>query len=256
MNNPQQVLLVTGSSRGIGAEIARQAADAGWAVCINYATSADEADGVVRQITEAGGAAMSARADVGDEAQVEEMFREIDATLGPVNGLVNNAGINGNVCRVDDLDAAVSLNLFRVNILGAFLCAKHAIRRMAKRHGGNGGAIVNVSSAASKHGGPFTYIDYAASKGALDTFTVGLAREQADEGIRVNTLRPGATMTELSQQWAKDNPDWLQWVMDQVPLGRPAETREIARAALFLLSDKSSYMTGATMDVCGGWVSP
>ena len=256
MSKSQKVLLVTGSSRGIGAEIARRAASDGWAVCINYASSADEASGVVEQITGSGGRAMAVQADVGDDDQVAAMFDAIDAELGRVNGLVNNAGINGNVCRVDELDAAVSLNLFRINILGAFLCAKHAIRRMAVRYGGGGGNIVNVSSAASKHGGPFTYIDYAASKGALDTFTVGLAREQADQGIRVNTLRPGATMTELSQQWAKDNPDWLQWVMDQVPLGRPAETSEIAEAALFLLSDKSSYMTGATMDVCGGWVSP
>ena len=256
MNEPRKVLLVTGASRGIGAEIARQAATEGWSVCINYATSAEEADGVVEQIAAAGGNAMSARADVGDDDQVAAMFNDIDDTLGPVSGLVNNAGINGNVCRVDDLDAAVSLNLFRVNILGCFLCAKHAIRRMARRYGGNGGAIVNVSSAASKHGGPFTYIDYAASKGAIDTFTVGLAKEQADEGIRVNTLRPGATMTELSVKWAEENPDWLKWVMDQVPLGRPAETHEIASAALFLLSEKASYVTGATLDAGGGWVSP
>ena len=256
MSKSKKVLLVTGSSRGIGAEIARRAAADGWGVCINYATSAEEAQGVVTQIRDMGGEAIAVQADVGDDAQVAAMFETIDQGLGRVTGLVNNAGINGNVCRVDELDAAVSLNLFRVNILGAFLCAKHAIRRMASRHGGGGGTIVNVSSAAAKHGGPFTYIDYAASKGALDTFTVGLAKEQADQGIRVNTLRPGATMTELSQQWAKDNPDWLKWVMDQVPLGRQAETIEIAEAALFLLSDRSSYMTGATMDVCGGWVSP
>ena len=251
-----RVAFITGASRGIGAEIARQAAGKGWAVCINYATSSDEAAGVVEQIHSAGGKAIAAQADVGDEAQVAAMFDRVDAELGMVTGLVNNAGINGNVVRVDDLDPEVSLNLFRVNILGAFICSKHAIRRMAKRYGGSGGAIVNISSAASKHGGPFTYIDYAASKGALDTFTVGLAKEQADEGIRVNTLRPGATMTELSQVWAKDNPEWLEWVMQQVPLSRPGEVGEIADAAMFLLSEQSSYVTGATLDACGGWVSP
>ena len=250
------VLVVTGSSRGIGAEIARAAAREGWQVCINYSRSKDEAKDVVEQIAAEGGRAIAAQADVGDDEQVAAMFEQVDRDLGPVTGLVNNAGINGGSCRVDELDADVSLNLFRINILGCFLCAKHAIRRMAKRHGGNGGSIVNVSSAASRHGGPFTYIDYAASKGAVDTFTVGLAKEQADQGIRVNTLRPGATMTELSVEWANENPEWLKWVMDQVPLGRPAEVPEIANVALFLLSDKSSYVTGATIDACGGWVSP
>ena len=250
------VLLVTGSSRGIGAEIARAAAREGWQVCINFARSEDEANAVVDQITAEGGRAIAVQADVGNDEEVAAMFEQVDRDLGRVTGLVNNAGINGGSCRVDELDADVSLNLFRINILGCFLCAKHAIRRMAKRHGGTGGSIVNVSSAASKHGGPFTYIDYAASKGAVDTFTVGLAKEQADQGIRVNTLRPGATMTELSVEWANENPEWLKWVMDQVPLGRPAEVPEIANVALFLLSDKSSYITGATIDACGGWVSP
>lgn len=250
------VLLVTGASRGIGAEIARLAACEGWSVCVNFASSRDEAENVVRQITSDGGKAFAAQADVGNETEVIALFEEIDKELGPITGLVNNAGINGNSCRVDELDPQVTLNLFRVNILGNFICAKHAIKRMAKRHGGNGGSIVNVSSAASRHGGPFTYIDYAASKAAIDTFTVGLAKEQADQGIRVNTLRPGATMTELSVEWAKDNPEWLEWVMQQVPLGRPAEVEEIANAGLFLLSEKSSYVTGAVLDACGGWVSP
>ena len=250
------VLVVTGSSRGIGAEIARAAAQEGWQVCINYARSESEANDVVEQISADGGRAIAVQADVGNDEQVAAMFERVDRELGPVSGLVNNAGINGGSCRVDELDAEVSLNLFRTNILGCFLCAKHAIRRMARRYGGEGGSIVNVSSAASKHGGPFTYIDYAASKGAVDTFTVGLAKEQADQGIRVNTLRPGATMTELSVEWANANPEWLKCVMDQVPLGRPAEVPEIANVALFLLSDKSSYVTGATIDACGGWVSP
>ena len=251
-----RVLIVTGASRGIGAQIARLAAAQGWAVCINYAHSKDQALTVLEQIKSAGGNAIIAQADVGMESQVQTMFAKVDEKLGAVTGLVNNAGINGNNAPVDELDAEVSLNLFRVNILGGFLCAKHAILRMAKRHGGNGGAIVNISSAASKHGGPFTYIDYAASKAAMDTFTVGLSKEQAAQGIRVNTLRPGATMTELSVEWAKENPQWLAWVMEQVPLGRPGEVNEIAEAALFLLSEKASYITGATLDVSGGWVNP
>ncbi len=251
-----KVLLVTGSSRGIGAEICRQAAADGWKVCINYANSEDEADVVVAEIRQQGGIAIALHADVANEAEVTTMFERIDLELGPITGLVNNAGINGSGTRVDELDVEVSRRVFDVNVLGAFICARHAIKRMARRHGGNGGVIVNVSSAASKHGGPFTYVDYAASKAAIDTFTIGLAREQADQGIRVNCLRPGVTMTEISVDYAREHPEWLDWVLQQVPLGRPAEVAEIANGAMFLLSDKSSYATGAILDVCGGWVSP
>ncbi|MDH3633174.1 MAG: SDR family oxidoreductase [Gammaproteobacteria bacterium] len=251
-----KVLLVTGSSRGIGAEICRQAAADGWKVCINYAHSEDEADRVVAEIRQRGGIAIALQANVANEDEVIRMFERIDLELGPLTGLVNNAAINGGGTRVDEMDAAVSRRVFDINVLGAFTCAKHAIRRMAKRHGGGGGSIVNVSSAASRHGGPFSYIDYAASKAAIDTFTVGLAKEQADQGIRVNCLRPGVTMTEISTEYAKEHPEWLDWVLPQVPLGRPAEVAEIANGAMFLLSDKSSYATGAILDICGGWVSP
>lgn len=251
-----KVLLVTGSSRGIGAEICRQAAAEGWKVCINYTRSEDAADRLVRDIRAAGGIAIALQANVANENEVITMFERIDLELGPLTGLVNNAGINGGGTRVDELDTALSRNVFDVNVLGAFICAKHAIRRMARRYGGNGGAIVNVSSSAAKHGGPFTYVDYAASKAAIDTFTVGLAREQADQGIRVNCLRPGVTMTEISVSYAEEHPEWLDWVLPQVPLGRPAEVAEVANGAMFLLSDKSSYATGAILDVCGGWVSP
>ena len=251
-----KVLVVTGGSRGIGAEISRMAAKDGWAVCVNYATSDTEALDVVDSITESGGRAIAAQADVAVDAEVAAMYQRVDAELGPVNALINNAGINGAGGRVDDLDAEAARRVFDVNILGAFLCAKHAVRRMARRYGGSGGAIVNISSAAARHGGPGSYIEYAASKAALDTFTIGLAKEQADEGIRVNCLRPGATMTELSVEWAKENPVWLQWVMDQVPLKRPAEVHEIAAAAMFLLSDGASYVTAAILDANGGWVSP
>jgi len=251
-----KVLLVTGSGRGIGAEICRQAAADGWKVCINYASSEDEADAVLAEIRQQGGIAIALQANVANEAEVMTMFERIDLELGPITGLVNNAGVNGGGTRVDELDAEVSRRVFDVNVIGAFICAKHAIKRMARRHGGDGGVIVNVSSAASKHGGPFTYVDYAASKAAIDTFTIGLAREQADQGIRVNCLRPGVTMTEISVDYAREHPEWLDWVLPQVPLGRPAEVAEIANGAMFLLSDKSSYATGAILDVCGGWVSP
>lgn len=250
------VLLVTGASRGIGAEICRQAAATGWAVAVNYASSKREADSVVEQITSAGGTALAVQADISDSAQVTAMFKVIDDKLGSVSALVNNAGANGGGTRVDDQDAEAAYRVFAVNAIGPFLCAREAIRRMAKRHGGSGGAIVNIGSAASKHGGPGSYIDYAATKGALDVFTVGLAREQASEGIRVNTVRPGVTMTELSVQYAKDTPEWLDWVMNQVPMQRPGEPEEIAKAVLWMISGEASYVTGATLDVCGGWVSP
>ncbi len=251
-----KVLLVTGGSRGIGAVVCRVAASRGWAVCVNYRHSEQAAGKVVSAIREAGGHAIAVKADVSVDSDVKRLLGEVDRQLGRLSGLINNAGINGRVCRVEELDATVSRRLFEVNILGPFLCAKHAIKRMAKRYGGNGGVIVNVSSAASRHGGAGSYVDYAASKGALDTFTIGLAREQAQEGIRVNSLRPGATMTELSVEWANQNPDWLEWVMQQVPLGRPANTVEIANSAVWLLSDEASYVTGACLDVSGGWVSP
>ena len=232
------------------------AASEGWKVCVNYASSADEAEAVVAQITQSGGQAIAAKANVSIESEVTSMFEQIDRELGPVTGLVNCAGINGCSTRVDEMDVELSRQLFEVNVMGAFICAKHALLRMAKRHGGSGGSIVNISSAASKHGGPFTYIDYAASKAALDTFTIGLAKEQADQNIRVNCLRPGVTMTELSVDYAKHNPEWLDWVMQQVPLKRPAEVAEIANGVMFLLSEKSSYSTGAILDMSGGWVSP
>ena len=251
-----KVLIVTGSSRGIGAEICRQAAAEGWNDCINNPSTEDEAERVVADIRQQGGIAIALQANVDNEDEVITLFERVDLELGPVTGLVNNAGINGGGTRVDEMDAAVSRKVFDVNVLGAFICAKHAIGRMAKRHGGNGGSIVNISSAAARHGGPFSYVDYAASKAALDTFTIGLAKEQADQGIRVNCLRPGVTMTEISVDYAKQHPEWLDWVLPQVPLGRPAEVVEIANSAMFLLSEQSSYTTGAILDVCGGWVSP
>ncbi len=249
-------LVVTGGSRGIGAAICRLGAGRGWAVCVNYASSAGAAAGVVADIEGAGGRAIAVMADVSKPREVEAMFQQVDEVLGPVTGLVNNAGIMGSGGPVQELDAEKTRAMFEVNILGPFLCSQAAIKRMAKPLGGAGGAIVNISSAAAKHGGPGSYVDYAASKAAVDTFTYGLACEQAAAGIRVNCLRPGATMTEMNVRWMEEHPDWLDQVLAKVPLKRAAEVDEIARAALWLLSDEASYVTGAILDASGGWVMP
>ena len=249
-------LVVTGGSRGIGAAICRLGAGRGWAVCVNYASSAEEAAGVVADIEGAGGRAIAVQADVSKPQEVEAMFRQVDEVLGPVTGLVNNAGIMGSGGPVQDLDAEKTRAMFEVNTLGPFLCSQAAIKRMAKPLGGAGGAIVNISSAAAKHGGPGSYVDYAASKAAVDALTYGLACEQAAAGIRVNCLRPGATMTEMNVRWMEEHPDWLDRVLAKIPMKRAAEVDEIAKAALWLLSDEASYVTGAILDASGGWVTP
>jgi len=196
------------------------------------------------------------QADVSVPQDVKSLFEKVDVELGPVTGLVNNAGVMGSGGTVDELDAERTRRMFEVNTLGPFLCCQAAVKRMAKRHGGKGGAIVNISSAAAKHGGPGSYVDYAASKAAVDTLTNGLAREQAAEGIRVNCVRPGAILTEISKRWMTDHPGWLDSVIARTPLGRPGEVRDIATAALWLLSDEANYVTGAILDVSGGWVTP
>jgi NAD(P)-dependent dehydrogenase (short-subunit alcohol dehydrogenase family) len=250
------VLVVTGSSKGIGAEICRRAAGRGWACCVNYASDASGANNIVSEIRDQGGSGIAVQADVADPDQVSAMFEVVDAELGSVTGLVNNAGVMGSTGRVEELDAEKSRRLFEVNALGPFLCSKEAIKRMAISLGGNGGAIVNISSAAAKHGGSGSYVDYAASKAAVDTFTVGLAREQASEGIRVNCVRPGAILTEISRNWMKTHPEWLESVISRTPLGHPGEEADIAEATLWLMSKEAKYVTGAILDVSGGWVSP
>jgi NAD(P)-dependent dehydrogenase (short-subunit alcohol dehydrogenase family) len=249
-------LVVTGGSRGIGAAICRLGAGRGWAVCVNYASSAEEAAGVVADIEGAGGRAIAVQADVSKPQEVEAMFRQVDEVLEPVTGLVNNAGIMGSGGPVQDLDAEKTRAMFEVNTLGPFLCSQAAIKRMAKPLGGAGGAIVNISSAAAKHGGPGSYVDYAASKAAVDALTYGLACEQAAAGIRVNCLRPGATMTEMNVRWMEEHPDWLDRVLAKIPMKRAAEVDEIAKAALWLLSDEASYVSGSTYIIDGGaWAS-
>jgi NAD(P)-dependent dehydrogenase (short-subunit alcohol dehydrogenase family) len=242
-------LLVTGGGRGIGAATARLAAQRGYAVAVNYLRNAAAAEGVVREITEAGGRARAIAGDVAQEADVLRMF-DAAAALGTVTGLVNNAGILERQCRVDEMDAGRFARVFATNITGAFLCAREAVRRMSTRHGGRGGAIVNVSSMAATLGSPGEYVDYAASKGAIDSLTIGLAREVAQEGIRVNAVRPGVIYTEIHASGGEAGR--VDRVKAGVPMRRGGEPGEVARAILWLLSDEASYSTGTFIDVSGG----
>jgi NAD(P)-dependent dehydrogenase (short-subunit alcohol dehydrogenase family) len=245
-----KVLLVTGGSRGIGAATALLAAQQGWAVAVNYSSNSLAADEVVRHIRAAGGTAITVQADVADEAQVLAMFEKVDAKLGRLSGLVNNAGVVDRAARFDEMSVARWRRLLDTNVLGSFLCAREAVRRMSTRHGGSGGAIVNLSSVAATLGAPGWYVDYAATKGAIDTFTVGLAREVAAEGIRVNGVRPGMIDTEIHASGGE--PERARQVAPQIPMKRPGTAQEIANAIVWLLSDEASYATGSILDVTGG----
>ena len=244
------ILLVTGGSRGIGAATARLAASRGYAVCVNYRANRAAAERVVEDITKAGGTAIAAAADVGIEHEVDRLFETIDARLGRVTALVNNAGILETQCRVDQIDAARLSRVFATNVTGAFLCAREAVKRMSTARGGAGGAIVNVSSRAAQLGAPGEYVDYAASKAALDTLTIGLAREVAAEGIRVNGVRAGIIYTEIHASGGE--PGRVDRLGPQLPMKRGGEAIEVARAILWLLSDEASYSTGTFIDVAGG----
>lgn len=244
------VLLVTGASRGIGAATARTAAARGWAVAVNYTHNSLAADEVVRDIRAAGGNAITVQADVADEAQVLGMFKKIDAKLGRLSGLVNNAGVVDVASRVDQMSLARWQRMFAINVQGTFLCAREAVRRMSTQHGGDGGAIVNISSVAATLGSAGQYVDYAASKAAVDTFTLGLAREVANEGIRVNGVRPGIIDTEIHASGGQ--PDRAHRMAPSVPMQRPGTAQEVANAVVWLLSRESSYTTGAVLDVTGG----
>jgi NAD(P)-dependent dehydrogenase (short-subunit alcohol dehydrogenase family) len=246
----QKVLLVTGGGRGIGAATARLAAQLGWTVAVNYTANSLAADEVVRQIRSGGGSAMAVQADVADEAQVMAMFERIDAKFGPLSGLVNNAGVVDVSARLDEMDMARWRRMFDINVMGTFLCAREAVRRMSTRHGGAGGAIVNVSSAASRLGSPGQYVDYAAAKGAVDAFTIGLAREVANEGIRVNAVRPGLIETDIHASGGL--PNRVNELKHLVPMQRGGQADEVAQAIVWLLSDAASYTTMSLMDVSGG----
>lgn len=243
------VLVVTGGSRGIGAATCRLAAQAGYSVVVNYAGNVAAAEAVCHDIHAAGGTAVAVRGDVADEADVEHIFAAADR-LGTLTGLVNNAGIIAEAARVDQFDATRINRILAVNVTGTLLCAKAAILRMSSRHGGKGGAIVNISSGASKLGGPNTYVDYAAAKGAVDTLTVGLALEVAGEGVRVNAVRPGVIATEIHA--AGGDPGRAARMAPTLPIPRAGTPEEVAKAILWLLSDDASYTTGATIAVTGG----
>ena len=245
-----KVLLITGGSRGIGAATALLAAQAGYAVAVNYTANSLAADEVVRQIREAGGTAITVRADVAIEADVLAMFKKVDAKLGRLTALVNNAGVVDVASRVDAMSAARLQRMFAINVFGSFACAREAVKRMSQRYGGGGGSIVNVSSAAARIGSPGQYVDYASAKGAIDTFTIGLAKEVAAEGIRVNAVRPGIIETDIHASGGL--PHRARDLAPHVPLQRAGTAAEVAEAIVWLLSEKSSYTTGSIIDVAGG----
>jgi NAD(P)-dependent dehydrogenase (short-subunit alcohol dehydrogenase family) len=250
MESSSKVLLVTGGSGGIGAATCRLAAQKGFAVCVHYWRQSEAAAHVVRAVLAEGGRAIAVQADVGSEAEVVRLFETVDRELGRTAALVNNAATLEPQMRLDSMDAARLQRIFSANVIGSFLCAREAVRRMSTRHGGDGGAIVNISSGASLHGAPGEFIDYAASKGAIDTFTKGLAKEVAEEKIRVNAVRPGFIYTGLHAKCGE--PGRVDRMKSAVPMQRGGQPEEVAAAILWLLSNEASYITGATLDVTGG----
>jgi NAD(P)-dependent dehydrogenase (short-subunit alcohol dehydrogenase family) len=241
---------VTGGARGIGAATCRLAAEQGYAVCVNYLRNRAAADEVVAGIVKTGGKAIPVQGNVAEESEVLKLFEAVDRQLGTLDALVNNAGILRRASRLEDMDRARIEKLFATNVFGAMLCAREAVKRMSTRHGGKGGVIVNVSTGFVKSGGPGMFLDYAATKGAIEVFTGGLARELAAEGVRVNAVRPGMIATEIHADGG--DPERLKKAKDVVPMKRPGEAEEVARAILWLASDAASYTTGAIVDVSGG----
>jgi len=241
---------VTGGGRGIGAATARLAAQRGYAVCVNYLQNRPAAESVAAAIHKAGGAAIAIQADISVEGQIVKLFAKVGRELGPLTALVNNAATLESQMRLEQMDAARMQRMFATNTVGTMLCSREAVRRMSARHGGSGGAIVNVSSGAARWGSPGEYVDYAATKGAIDTFTVGLAAEVAEEGIRVNAVRPGYIYTEMHAKGGE--PGRVDRVKGMVPMKRGGQPEEVAAAILWLLSDEASFVTGTILDVSGG----
>ena len=246
----EKVVLITGGSRGIGAATSKLAAARGWSVAVNYTANERAALDVVESVRAAGRRAIAVQADVADEAQVLRMFAQVDAQLGRLDALVNNAGVVDVSQRVDEYSAQRLQRMFGINVIGSFLCAREAVRRMSTRHGGRGGAIVNVSSAAARLGSPGQYVDYAAAKGAVDVLTMGLAKEVGGEGIRVNAVRPGLIETEIHASGGI--PDRVRQLAHQVPMQRGGTAEEVAEAILWLMSPSASYTTMSLVDVSGG----
>jgi NAD(P)-dependent dehydrogenase (short-subunit alcohol dehydrogenase family) len=245
-----KIALITGASRGIGAATARLAAARGYAVCVNYRQNKAAAAAVANDIKASGGTALVVQADVAVESDVVRLFETCDRELGTVTALVNNAGVLETQMRVETMDAARLQRVFAANVTGSFICAREAVRRMSTRHGGAGGAIVNISSGAARLGSPGEYVDYAASKGAIDTFTVGLAQEVAQEGIRVNAVRPGFIYTDIHASGGE--PNRVDRVKAFVPMRRGGTADEVAHAIMWLLSEEASFTTGTFIDVTGG----
>ncbi len=249
-NTSKGNVVVTGGSRGIGAACALSAAHQGYGVCVNYTANQAAADSIVQQITEAGGQAIAVRGDVSVETDVLTIFTETKTRLGPITGLINNAGILDKEGRLDSFSAERIARVVNVNVTGSLLCAREAVKAMSTRHGGAGGSIVNLSSVASIIGSPGVFVDYAATKGAIDTFTLGLAREVATEGIRVNGVRPGIIDTDIHASGG--NPGRVTELNHVIPMQRCGTPQEVAEVILWLMSDAASYVTGATIDVSGG----
>ena len=245
-----EVLIVTGGSRGIGAATARIAGRSGYAVCVNFLKNKVAAKQIVDKINADGGQAIAVGADISKEEEVLELFSIVDDRLGKISALVNNAGILESQMRIEDMDSKRLNRVFLTNITGSILCAREAVKRMSIKNGGNGGTIVNLSSAAARLGSPGEYIDYAASKGAIDTFTRGLAQEVAEEGIRVNAVRPGVIETDIHASGGE--PGRVERIKDTIPLKRGGQPEEVAKAIMWLLSSESSFTTGALLEVSGG----